>query len=255
MQWLHTIYHTEMKTGTPDGWSAWLRGSRLLCGLHHHTWQFFPAQLCRCQNLLRIFDPFSTIVLRPESKLCLGDRVKRILSTRGWSSCAACFLGFFFLQLALYPVNSALLVDSAHPSFCVPSSFYWLDLWQLFAGCLNGFRQLLELVWTPEALTKSTLYPGPTGMGSSIITREADLEVPSGNRKHKLDAHQKRITKKSFKCNSSHSFSKGEPTQMPPLSQDTTWDTNQLRRKHVGQFVLLSLDNDTSSCMLMHLRG
>lgn len=165
------------------------------------------------------------------------------------------FVFFFFLQLALYPVNSALLVDSAHPSFCVPSSFYWLDLWQLFAGCLNGFRQLLELVWTPEALTKSTLYPGPTGMGSSIITREADLEVPSGNRKHKLDAHQKRITKKSFKCNSSHSFSKGAPTQMPPLSQDTTWDTNQLRRKHVGQFVLLSLDNDTSSCMLMHLRG
>lgn len=127
-----------------------------------------------------------------------GGRVTRILSTRGWSSCVACFFLFCFLWLALYPVNSALLVDSAQPSFCVPSSFYWLDLWRLFAGCLNGFRQLLELVWTPEALTKSTLYPGPTGMGSSIITREADLEVPHGNRKHKLDAHQKRITKKTL---------------------------------------------------------
>lgn len=42
---------------------------------------------------------------------------------------------------------------------------------------------------------------------------------------------------------------------MPPLSQDTTWDTNQLRRNHVGQFVLPSLDSYTSSCMLMYLRG
>lgn len=92
-------------------------------------------------------------------------------------------------------------------------------------------------------------------MEGSIITREADLEAPRGNRKHKLDVHQKRITKKSCKYNSSHSFSKEAPTQMPPLSQDTTWDTNQLRRNHVGQFVLPSLDSYTSSCMLMHLRG
>lgn len=113
--------------------------------------------------------------------------------------CLVFFFSFFFLQLALYPVNSALLVDSAHPSFCVPSSFHWLDLWWLFAGCPNGFRQLLELVWTPEALTKSTLYPGLTGLGRGIITREADLEVPYGNRKHKLPAHQKRITKKILK--------------------------------------------------------
>lgn len=38
---LHTIYYTGIKTGTADGWSAWLQVSRLLCGLHHHTWQFF----------------------------------------------------------------------------------------------------------------------------------------------------------------------------------------------------------------------
>lgn len=102
----------------------------------------------------------------------------------------------FFLQLALYPVNSALLVDSAHPSFCVPSSFYWLDLRRLFAGYPNGFRQLLELVWTPEALTKSTLYPALAGIGSSIISQEADLEVLQGKRKHKLDARQKIKIKK-----------------------------------------------------------
>lgn len=121
-------------------------------------------------------------------------------SEHTWLKFLRCLLFFFFfLQLALYPVNSALLVDSAHPSFCVPSSFHWLDLWRLFAGCPNGFRQLLELVWTPEALTKSTLYPGLTGLGRGIITREADLEVPHGNRKHKLPAHRKRITKKILK--------------------------------------------------------
>lgn len=102
----------------------------------------------------------------------------------------------FFLQLALYPVNSALLVDSAHPSFCVPSSFHWLDLQRLFAGYPNGFRQLLELVWTPEALTKSTLYPALAGMGSSIISQGADIEVFRGKRKHKLDARQKMEIKK-----------------------------------------------------------
>lgn len=93
-------------------------------------------------------------------------------------------------------------------------------------------------------------------MGSSITTRETVLVVSHGNRKHKLDAPQKRITKKI--CNV-HIFPqllpKGAPTQMPLLSQHTTWDTNQLRRNHVGQFVLPSLDSYTSACMLMCRRG
>lgn len=131
LQWLHTIYYTEMKTGTADGWSAWLRGSRLLCGLHHHTWQFFPAQLCRCQNLLRIFGPFSTIVLRPESKLCLGDRVKCILSTRGWSSCAACFLVFWGVFFTAGTLSCKL---SFVGWFCSPQLLCTLQL--LLAGSL-----------------------------------------------------------------------------------------------------------------------
>lgn len=114
-------------------------------------------------------------------------------SEHAWLKLPRCL---FFLQLALYPVNSALLVDSARPSFCVPSSFHWLDLRRLFAGYPNGFRQLLELVWTPEALTKSTLYPALAGMGSSRISQEADLEVLRGKRKHKLDARQKIEIKK-----------------------------------------------------------
>lgn len=117
-------------------------------------------------------------------------------SERTWLKLPRCL---FFLQLALYPVNSASLVDSAHPSFCVPSSFHWLDLRRLFAGYPNGFRQLLELVWTPEALTKSTSYPALAGMGSSIISQEADLEVLPGKRKHNLDARQKIEIKKGIK--------------------------------------------------------
>lgn len=52
----------------------------------------------------------------------------KTLSEDMWLNFLRCL---FFLQLALYPVNSALLVDSAHPSFCVPSSFHWLDLQRL----------------------------------------------------------------------------------------------------------------------------
>lgn len=94
------------------------------------------------------------------------------------------------------------------------------------------------------------------GMGSSKITREAVLVVSHGNRKHKLDAHQKRFTIKILKVQIfPQLLLKGVHTRTPPLSQGTTWDTNQLRRNHVGQFVLPPLDSYTSSCMLMCLRG
>lgn len=154
---LHTIYYTGIKTGTADGWSAWLRVSRLLCGLHHHTWQFFyyaALQVSKpAQNIRPLLHncPVSKSWIQALSGGLLPCKMH---SEHTWLKFLCCL---FFLQLALYPVNSALLVDSAHPSFCVPSSFHWLDLWRLFAGCPNGFRQLLELVWTPEALTKSTL--------------------------------------------------------------------------------------------------
>lgn len=123
--------------------------------------------------------------LNPGAGVRLGDwrGVKRIPSAR----VPRCL---FFLQLALYPVNSALLVDSAHPSFCVPSSFHWLDLRRLFAGYPNGFRQLLELVWTPEALTKSTLYPALAGMGSSIIKPRSRSRGSPGQKKAQV-ARQK----------------------------------------------------------------
>lgn len=96
LQWLipqlSTIYYTGIKTGTADGWSAWLLVSRLLCGLHHRSWQFFTTQLCRCQNLLRLFDPLSTVVLclNPGSKLCLGDK------EHTWLKFLRCFFFFFF---------------------------------------------------------------------------------------------------------------------------------------------------------------
>lgn len=106
------------------------------------------------------------VCLNPGSEVCLGDRrPENAFKNVAEVPALLVFCFFFFLQLALYPVNSALLVDSAHPSFCVPSSFHWLDLRRLFEGNPNGFRQLLELVWTPEALTKSTLFPSPHGDG------------------------------------------------------------------------------------------
>lgn len=151
---------------------------------------FFAPHLSRCQNLSK---PECFDNIRPVSAHAPVMWLKswsRGLSGRlaGWQTppehtwlkLPRCL---FFLQLALYPVNSALLVDSAHPGFCVPSSFHWLDLRRLFAGYPNGFRQLLELVWAPEALTKSTLYPALAGMGSSIISQEADLEVLRGQKK------------------------------------------------------------------------
>lgn len=164
---------------------------------------FSTTQLCRCQNLLAIFHQRSHIPHSCTSRVSkswirsLSGRPaggKRI-QTRSWSSCAACVL-FFFLQLALYPANSALLVDSAHPSFCVPSSFHWLDLRRLFEGNPNGFRQLLELVWTPEALTKSTLFPSPHGDGKRCNKQWGRSTGSPWHQKAHV-AHQNKITFKN----------------------------------------------------------
>lgn len=167
----------------------------MVTGLAVAMW-FAPPGLAILSSPLQVSKPVKTWVFQQySSSLCtcathVAKSWSRGLSGRlaGWQThpehtwlkLPRCL---FFLQLALYPVNSALLVDSAHPGFCVPSSFHWLDLRRLFAGYPNGFRQLLELAWAPEALTKSTLYPALAGMGSRIISQEADLEVLRGQKK------------------------------------------------------------------------
>lgn len=136
---LNTIYHHAGVTAcTADGKSAWIQVSQLQCSLQYTTWQFLTTQLCRCENLCLKYptDTRSSSTISPNP----GSRdwkrgwqfVENILNTCCWSS-STNMQCLYFIVGRSYCKLSSVGFCWYRPSFCVPSSFHWLDLKRLLA--------------------------------------------------------------------------------------------------------------------------